>query len=161
MSTLTLWLEHIGVLAVFALVLVEQIGLPLPTYPLLIVAGAWSAQGGASFARIAAAAVTACLLADLTWYAAGRRFGSRVLRAMCRLSLEPDSCVSTPSTCSHASEHGCLCWQSSFLASARWRRQFRRGERAVARLCSLRRDRRDDLGDNGSRYRGNVSRCHR
>jgi membrane protein DedA with SNARE-associated domain/rhodanese-related sulfurtransferase len=94
MSTLTLWLEHIGVLAVFALVLVEQIGLPLPTYPLLIVAGAWSAQGGASFARIAAAAVAACLLADLTWYAAGRRFGSRVLRAMCRLSLEPDSCVS-------------------------------------------------------------------
>jgi membrane protein DedA with SNARE-associated domain/rhodanese-related sulfurtransferase len=94
MSTLTLWLEHIGVLAVFALVLVEQIGLPLPTYPLLIVAGAWSAQGGASLGRIAAAAIAACLLADLNWYAAGRRFGSRVLRAMCRLSLEPDSCVS-------------------------------------------------------------------
>ncbi len=93
MATWTIWLEHIGVVAVFALVLIEQIGLPLPTYPLLIVAGAWSAQGGAAFERIAAAAVAACLLADLTWYAAGRRFGSRVLRAMCRLSLEPDSCV--------------------------------------------------------------------
>jgi|SRR5580658_2166535 membrane protein DedA with SNARE-associated domain/rhodanese-related sulfurtransferase len=93
MSTLTLWLEHIGVLAVFAFVLVEQIGLPLPTFPLLIVAGAWSAQGGAPVIAIALAAVAACLFADLAWYAAGRRFGSRVLRTMCRLSLEPDSCV--------------------------------------------------------------------
>jgi membrane protein DedA with SNARE-associated domain/rhodanese-related sulfurtransferase len=93
-STLTQWLEHIGVLAVFALVLVEQVGLPLPTYPVLVIAGAWSAQGGAPIARIAFAAVAACLLADLTWYAAGRHFGSRVLRAMCKISLEPDSCVS-------------------------------------------------------------------
>ena len=94
MSALTRWLEHIGVLAVFALVLVEQVGLPLPTYPVLIVAGAWSARGGPAAAKIVAAAIGACLLADLAWYASGRRFGSRVLRAMCRLSLEPDSCVS-------------------------------------------------------------------
>jgi membrane protein DedA with SNARE-associated domain/rhodanese-related sulfurtransferase len=80
-------------LAVFALVLVEQAGLPLPTYPVLIVAGAWSAQGGPPLWRIAVAAVAACVLADVGWYAAGRRTGSRVLRAMCRLSLEPDSCV--------------------------------------------------------------------
>lgn len=94
MSALTAWLEHIGIPAVFALVLLEQVGLPLPTYPVLIVAGAWAARGGPVAAQIAAAAVAACLLADLAWYASGRRFGSRVLRAMCRLSLEPDSCVS-------------------------------------------------------------------
>jgi membrane protein DedA with SNARE-associated domain/rhodanese-related sulfurtransferase len=94
MSALTGWLEHIGVLAVFALVLAEQVGLPLPTYPVLIVAGAWSARGGPAAAQIVAAAIAACLLADLAWYASGHRFGSRVLRAMCRLSLEPDSCVS-------------------------------------------------------------------
>ena len=94
MSTLTLWLEHIGVIAVFALVLVEQVGLPLPTYPVLIVAGAWSTQGGPALWKICAAAVAACIVADLAWYMAGRRIGSRVLRAMCRLSLEPDSCVS-------------------------------------------------------------------
>ena len=93
MSILTQWLEHIGILAVFALVLVEQIGLPLPTYPLLVIAGAWSAQGGAPVWKIAFAAVIACLLADLSWYAAGRHFGSRILRSLCRLSLEPDSCV--------------------------------------------------------------------
>ena len=94
MALLTHWLEHIGVMAVFAFVLVEQVGLPLPTYPILIVAGAWSAQGGPPLWRIVAAAVAACVLADVAWYAAGRRTGSRVLKAMCRLSLEPDSCVS-------------------------------------------------------------------
>jgi membrane protein DedA with SNARE-associated domain/rhodanese-related sulfurtransferase len=87
------WLEHVGVGVVFVVVLVEQAGLPLPAYPLLIIAGAWSAQGGAPLGRIMAVAVGACLIADLAWYAAGRRRGSRVLRAMCRLSLEPDSCV--------------------------------------------------------------------
>jgi membrane protein DedA with SNARE-associated domain/rhodanese-related sulfurtransferase len=87
------WLEHVGVAVVFLVVLVEQAGLPLPAYPLLIIAGAWSAQGGAPLGRITAAAVGASLIADLAWYAAGRRGGSRVLRAMCRLSLEPDSCV--------------------------------------------------------------------
>ena len=88
------WFEHIGVLGVFALVLVEQAGLPLPTYPVLIIAGALSVQGGAPISQIASAAVAACLIADWGWYAAGRHFGSRVLRAMCKISLEPDSCVS-------------------------------------------------------------------
>ena len=90
----THWFEHIGALGVFALVLVEQAGLPLPTYPVLIIAGALSVQGGAPIAQIASAAVAACLIADWGWYAAGRHFGSRVLRAMCKISLEPDSCVS-------------------------------------------------------------------
>jgi membrane protein DedA with SNARE-associated domain/rhodanese-related sulfurtransferase len=93
-ATVIGWLEHAGVAFVFLFVLVEQAGLPIPAYPLLIIAGAWSAQGGAPYTSITAVAVTACLVADLGWYVAGRRLGSRVLRAMCRLSLEPDSCVS-------------------------------------------------------------------
>ncbi len=94
MATVISWLEHVGVAVVFLFVLVEQAGLPIPAYPLLIIAGAWSTQGGAPFAAILAAAIAACLIADLGWYVAGHRLGSRVLRAMCRLSLEPDSCVS-------------------------------------------------------------------
>ena len=94
MATVIGWLEHAGITVVFLFVLVEQAGLPIPAYPLLIIAGAWSAQGGASFVSILAAATIACLIADLGWYVAGHRLGSRVLRAMCRLSLEPDSCVS-------------------------------------------------------------------
>jgi membrane protein DedA with SNARE-associated domain/rhodanese-related sulfurtransferase len=94
MSTVIGWLEHAGVTVVFLIVLTEQLGLPLPSFPILIIAGAWSAQGGAPIATITAVAVAACLIADAAWYAAGRRLGSRVLRAMCKLSLEPDSCVS-------------------------------------------------------------------
>jgi membrane protein DedA with SNARE-associated domain/rhodanese-related sulfurtransferase len=94
MATVIAWLEHAGIAVVFLIVLVEQAGLPIPAYPLLIIAGAWSAQGGAPFASILAAAICACLIADVGWYLAGQRLGSRVLRAMCRLSLEPDSCVS-------------------------------------------------------------------
>ena len=94
MATVIAWLEHAGIAVVFVIVLVEQAGLPIPAYPLLIIAGAWSAQGGARFASILAAALCACLIADLGWYLAGQRLGSRVLRAMCWLSLEPDSCVS-------------------------------------------------------------------
>ena len=93
MATVIAWLEHAGIAVVFLIVLVEQAGLPIPAYPLLIIAGAWSARGGAPFAAILAAAICACLIADLGWYLAGQRLGSRVLRAMCRLSLEPDSCV--------------------------------------------------------------------
>jgi membrane protein DedA with SNARE-associated domain/rhodanese-related sulfurtransferase len=94
MATVIGWLEHAGIAVVFLFVLVEQAGLPIPAYPFLIIAGAWSAQGGAPYAFILAAAVAACLVADLGWYVTGNRLGSRVLRAMCRVSLEPDSCVS-------------------------------------------------------------------
>ncbi len=94
MATVIGWLEHVGIAFVFLFVLVEQAGLPIPAYPLLIVAGAWSAEGGAPSAAVTAVAVAACLIADLGWYLAGRRLGSRVLRAMCKVSLEPDSCVS-------------------------------------------------------------------
>lgn len=93
MATMTQWFEQIGVLAVFLLVLVEQAGLPLPTYPILIVVGARSAEGGPALWQVAAAVIVACILADASWYIAARRFGSRILRVMCRLSLEPDSCV--------------------------------------------------------------------
>jgi membrane protein DedA with SNARE-associated domain/rhodanese-related sulfurtransferase len=93
MPTLIHWLDHISLTAIFGLVLLEQVGLPLPTYPLLVVAGSWSLAGGAPALRVVAVAVAAALIADLGWYFAGQRLGSRVLRLMCRLSLEPDSCI--------------------------------------------------------------------
>jgi hypothetical protein len=67
MATVIGWLEHAGVILVFLFVLVEQAGLPIPAYPLLNIAGAWSAQGGAPYTSITAVAVSACLIADLGW----------------------------------------------------------------------------------------------
>jgi hypothetical protein len=37
--------------------------------------------------------VAAALIADTIWFQLGRRRGRRVLRLLCRVSLEPDSCV--------------------------------------------------------------------
>jgi membrane protein DedA with SNARE-associated domain/rhodanese-related sulfurtransferase len=77
----------------FVGVLAGQIGFPIPAYPILIATAALSARGTYSPAQVIAIAVLACTFADLAWYGAGARFGRRVLAAMCRISLSPDSCV--------------------------------------------------------------------
>ncbi|MBK9019343.1 MAG: DedA family protein/thiosulfate sulfurtransferase GlpE [Sulfuritalea sp.] len=82
-----------GLLIIFALVLLEQLGLPLPGLPALVVAGALAAGGGLSLPALFGAAVLACLIGDAAWYAAGSRYGNRVLATLCRVSLSPDICV--------------------------------------------------------------------
>ncbi len=86
-------IEQYGLWLVFANVLALQLGLPVPAYPTLIAIGAVSARGDFTAPQVIAVAVCASLIADLAWYGAGSRFGRRVLRVMCRLSLSPDSCV--------------------------------------------------------------------
>jgi membrane protein DedA with SNARE-associated domain/rhodanese-related sulfurtransferase len=85
---------HLGPPILFLLVLVQQAGVPYPITPILIVAGAASVHGHLSAASVIAIAVGAALLADLGWYTAGFRLGGRALKALCTLSLSPDSCVS-------------------------------------------------------------------
>jgi membrane protein DedA with SNARE-associated domain/rhodanese-related sulfurtransferase len=75
-------------------VLLNQIGLPVPVIPTLLVAGAIGASGQLPLAAIFLAAVLACLAADCGWYWVGQKYGIRVLKTLCRISLEPDSCVS-------------------------------------------------------------------
>lgn len=82
-----------GYLLLFGWVLVEQIGVPLPATPVLMAAGALSAQRQLSFVSALLVAVAACLLADSTWFLVGRRHGHLVTRLLCRLSLEPTVCV--------------------------------------------------------------------
>lgn len=83
-----------GLGLVFLNVLLEQLGLPVPAVPTLVVAGAVAASGRMSESALYALAVGACLIADSTWYTAGRRYGGRVMSLLCRVSLSPDSCVS-------------------------------------------------------------------
>lgn len=82
-----------GLLLVFLVVLVEQAGVPVPAYPVLVLAGALAASGKISWAGVVLIATAGALLADLGWYWAGRRFGTRMMRTLCRISLSPDSCV--------------------------------------------------------------------
>ncbi len=85
---------HLGPLILFLLVLMQQAGVPYPITPVLIVAGAVSVHGHLSAGAVIGLAAGAAVLADLAWYTAGFRLGGRALRALCALSLSPDSCVS-------------------------------------------------------------------
>lgn len=84
----------LGLSFVFVNVLLEQLGAPVPALPTLIVAGALAAQGRLPGESLWALALAACLIGDGAWYAAGRIYGVRVLRLLCRISLTPDICVS-------------------------------------------------------------------
>ena len=86
-------LFRFGYAVVFGWVLAEQIGLPLPAVPILFAAGGLAGRGLLSPAFVLAAAAVASLASDLIWYWIGRVKGGRVLGWLCRVSLEPDSCV--------------------------------------------------------------------
>ena len=89
----TEFLTRHGLPLIFAAVFVEQMGLPLPAMPWLLAAGALSAVGEFNFALGLLVTVIACLLADAIWFYLGRYRGNQVLGLLCRISLEPDSCV--------------------------------------------------------------------
>lgn len=93
MENLVRALELYGLQIVFAGVLLDQGGLPFPSYSLVIVAAAVATNSGAPVWPIFVIAVVATLVADLLWFAGGRRFGAAMLRMICRVSLSPDSCV--------------------------------------------------------------------
>lgn len=93
MDLLLTTLSQYGVAFVFGVVLVQQLGAPIPVYPVLIVAGALAARGELGLVPLFAVAMLATLIADNLWYWAGQRMGRRVLRLLCTVSLTPDSCV--------------------------------------------------------------------
>ena len=87
-----LLLDH-GPLLVFVLTLASRAGAPLPAGPVLVVAGGLGALGQISLPVTAALSLLANLLGDAVWFLGGRRYGYRVLRMLCRVSLSPDTCV--------------------------------------------------------------------
>jgi membrane protein DedA with SNARE-associated domain/rhodanese-related sulfurtransferase len=86
-------IQRYGLWVVFLNVLLAESGLPLPAFPILVVAGALAASGGGALIGLISAGVAACLIADLAWYWCGQRSGGRVLGWLCRMSLSPDRCV--------------------------------------------------------------------
>ena len=93
MDPLTALLAQHVLTVVFLNVLVTQAGVPLPAVPMLVIAGAFVAQGNMGLLPLLAASLVASLIADSAWYVAGKRYGRRVLRTLCRVAIEPDSCV--------------------------------------------------------------------
>src|SRR5262245_1539543 len=87
------FLVQYGYVLLFSAVLIDQLGIPLPSVPLLLMAGALARAEKLSLALVLSLAVAASLVGHLIWYEAGRRGGAKVLRLICRVSLEPDVCV--------------------------------------------------------------------
>jgi membrane protein DedA with SNARE-associated domain len=82
-----------GYLVLFGVVLGEQLGLPLVGAPVLLAAGALSGTGRFSLLGVVCLPIVACLVGDAVWFQLGRHRGASVLTLLCRISLEPDSCV--------------------------------------------------------------------
>jgi membrane protein DedA with SNARE-associated domain len=87
------FLERYAVVILPALVVAEQVGIPLPAVPALLAVGALAAQDRVSIPLVLGAMAAVALLVDFAWYELGRRRGASILGRLCRLSLEPDSCV--------------------------------------------------------------------
>ncbi len=85
-------IENLGLLIVFSSVFIDQAGIPLPCYPILLIAGAMATSVDA-LADLLAVAVAAAVSADLLWYGVGMRYGRRVLSLVCKIALSPDSCI--------------------------------------------------------------------
>ena len=93
MNDITSFLLRHGYLILFASVFAQQLGLPLPSTPFILAAGALAYQGGLNFGVALVVGCVAALAADLMWYQIGRKRGIKVLEFLCRISLEPDYCV--------------------------------------------------------------------
>ncbi|MBV8036737.1 VTT domain-containing protein [Roseateles sp.] len=93
MDLLTDLFSRHGLLAVALAVLLEQFGAPLPSTPVLLLAGVESAQRQGFALQAFGVAALAAQMANGLWFWAGRRLGRRVLATLCRISISPDSCV--------------------------------------------------------------------
>jgi len=89
---LTFFVKY-GYLVVFLWILTEQLGVPIPSTPLLLTAGTLSATHRLHLVLILGSALLGSLIADSIWYLFGKRYGAAVVRLVCRLSMETSACV--------------------------------------------------------------------
>jgi membrane protein DedA with SNARE-associated domain len=94
MDAILHFVELHGVPVVLVVVFLDQIGLPIPSVPVLLALGALAGAGRIDPFAALAAALAGSVVADIAWFELGRRRGTNVLAFLCRLSLEPDTCVS-------------------------------------------------------------------
>lgn len=91
-SLRSLLLRH-GYAFLFAYVFAVEAGAPIPGDPLVLIMGALVGDGRYSFWVSVVTAVAAALAGDIFWFELGRVRGRSVLTLLCKLSLEPDTCV--------------------------------------------------------------------
>jgi membrane protein DedA with SNARE-associated domain/rhodanese-related sulfurtransferase len=91
-SALAAFSEH-GYGMLFLVVFLEAVGFPIPAALALLVAGGASARGSLAFPLAFGGALAAMLAADILMFLLGRYTGWWLLGLLCRLSLNPESCI--------------------------------------------------------------------
>lgn len=86
-------IQQYGLIIVFINVFLEQIGLPIPAYPTILIAAARTDLASFTPTALLFTSIIGAVIADYFWYITGRRYGRRVMSKLCRISLSPDSCV--------------------------------------------------------------------
>ncbi|HZZ91898.1 MAG TPA: VTT domain-containing protein [Usitatibacter sp.] len=81
---------------VFVNALLHEAGVPVPLTPTVIIAAGWYGSAE-SIVSIVAAVTLGTVAGNAIWFYAGRRYGTRVLLTLCRVSLSPDTCVAKTS----------------------------------------------------------------
>ncbi len=86
---------HVSPAFVFVSVLLNQMGVPIPVLPTLILAGAMAERNGylGGLAGLYLAAIAACAIADGGWYIAGRRYGGALMGMFSRISRTTQACI--------------------------------------------------------------------
>jgi membrane protein DedA with SNARE-associated domain len=86
-------LLHHGYALLFVYVLVVSLGVPIPVDPVFLLMGAQAGDHQYSFFLALLVALAPAVLGDIVWYQVGKYKGRSVLSLLCKLSLEPDTCV--------------------------------------------------------------------
>ncbi len=87
-----LFLAH-AYLVLFLWVFGEQIGIPIPSAPLLLMAGTLTATHKLYLPPVLLSILAGSLVSDITWYFLGKRYGNSVVRLLCRFLPQKDTCV--------------------------------------------------------------------
>ncbi|HWS14732.1 MAG TPA: DedA family protein, partial [Candidatus Methylomirabilis sp.] len=93
MDDIAVLVARYGLAAVFLFTFLENAGLPIPAFPVLMLAGAFASAQHTALPLVVGVAVAGALLADGIWYFVGRWRGKRVLDRLCRISFNPDACL--------------------------------------------------------------------
>ena len=93
MSHILSLIIHHGYLVIFLIVLAEAVGMPVPSALALIAGGAAVASGSLHGLTVAMLAIVAMLLGDTLFYVLGNLMGWNLLGFLCRVSLNPETCI--------------------------------------------------------------------
>src|SRR6202795_440401 len=93
MQPLLSLIGHHGYLLVFFTVLAEALGMPVPAAVALVAGGAAAASGALSVTRLLLLALLAMMLGDTLLFVAGRYTGWGLLGFLCKLSVNPETCI--------------------------------------------------------------------